>query len=465
MSQQKLISYCHNPILLFNKASIRHLIRESFFVVHGEPIYLDNSDIKNLMYGKRIPYKIFYYKHKLQDIYDYIVPDEYGNAVPLFNYVGCGKCPFCRDKQTRAWQIRCMNESKYSTSPTLSVLLTYDNEHIPTYGLEPKHLTDFFKRLRISLKRNFECYQDNLRYYAVGEYGKERKRPHYHLILWNLPDFDFNPQLNIYMVNEFIQECWGNGFTSTRYTEDNSGDTKRCVKYYVKYLGKDCLIPNYRKYEEDDLGRVSFKLVPCTKPFMRCSRGNGTTKGIGYQWIQDNKANIIDNELYYNKMTFKFNDEKIEAYLPKYYMRYILPTLKELIPKKIRDSYTRFLMYIPYMIAHEDKYIFNHISYSLIDYVTDMQNKFWFLPQELPSLHNQYSELYVQNIMMPTLHMLEDYVIPYEKLNILLNKRYPYESMINERIRTSDPIFIDSNYYVIKSISSLTIKNVQSDGQ
>lgn len=65
------------------------------------------------------------------------------------------------------------------------VTLTYDDEHISDdWGLVPRHLVLFIKRLRINVERN---YGRKFRYFAVGEYGSKTMRPHYHLALFNFP--------------------------------------------------------------------------------------------------------------------------------------------------------------------------------------------------------------------------------------------------------------------------------------
>ncbi len=58
------------------------------------------------------------------------------------------------------------------------VTLTYNPEHLPPGGnLVPKELQEFLKRLRKNTKYTF-------RYLASGEYGEDKGRPHYHLILF-----------------------------------------------------------------------------------------------------------------------------------------------------------------------------------------------------------------------------------------------------------------------------------------
>lgn len=63
------------------------------------------------------------------------------------------------------------------------VTLTYDNESVPLLEngsptLVPRHLQLFLKRLRHHMPTK-------LRFFAVGEYGNETWRPHYHLGLFN----------------------------------------------------------------------------------------------------------------------------------------------------------------------------------------------------------------------------------------------------------------------------------------
>lgn len=64
--------------------------------------------------------------------------------------------------------------------------LTYSDENLPELGsLDPLALTLFLKRLR---KWYHQTYGKTLRYFAVGEYGDESQRPHYHLAVFNFPN-------------------------------------------------------------------------------------------------------------------------------------------------------------------------------------------------------------------------------------------------------------------------------------
>lgn len=120
-------------------------------------------------------------------------------------YPPCGKCASCKRAYYRTWAIRCMHESMLYPISSF-VTLTYDNDHVPTLPVndyvlankvDPKKfvgfshkdsvqvlnmddVSSFMKRLRYYLDKD----DYKVRFYAVGEYGKKNKRPHYHAILF-----------------------------------------------------------------------------------------------------------------------------------------------------------------------------------------------------------------------------------------------------------------------------------------
>lgn len=59
------------------------------------------------------------------------------------------------------------------------ITLTYSDETLPVSGsLIPEDLTNWLKRLRKQIS------PARVRYYAVGEYGEQSQRPHYHVVLF-----------------------------------------------------------------------------------------------------------------------------------------------------------------------------------------------------------------------------------------------------------------------------------------
>lgn len=99
------------------------------------------------------------------------------------------------------------------------VTLTYSPDELPALcSLVPRDLTLFLKRLRTAVEpRRF-------RYFAVGEYGDESSRPHYHAILFGLGCFD----------SAVIDAAWGKGLTAT--FEFNEYTAQYTAGYTVKKL-------------------------------------------------------------------------------------------------------------------------------------------------------------------------------------------------------------------------------------
>lgn len=100
----------------------------------------------------------------------------------VMQHVPCGKCAFCVKKAIDSWCLRLSHEMEVSSS-AFFITLTYDNEHLPSgQELSKQDLCLFIKKLR---HRN-----PGIRYFAIGEYGSEKGRPHYHAVIFNLIDLD-----------------------------------------------------------------------------------------------------------------------------------------------------------------------------------------------------------------------------------------------------------------------------------
>lgn len=133
---------------------------------------------------------------------------------------GCGQCLPCRVNKRRVWASRQLLESLTHEQNSF-LTLTYDEEHHPADGsLSPGDLRLFLRRLRHSLRR----YEVEYRFYAVGEYGDETMRPHYHASL-----FGIGPEWG-----EIINECWGKGFI--QLSEFTPSTAQYVCGYVVKKL-------------------------------------------------------------------------------------------------------------------------------------------------------------------------------------------------------------------------------------
>lgn len=168
--------------------------------------------------------------------------------------IPCGKCIGCRLDYSREWAIRSYLECK-EYDYNYFVTLTYAPEHLPKgqgydvetgeviYGdsLNPKHLTKFIKDLR----RYFDYHYGHkgIRFMASGEYGDKTGRPHYHLIIYNLPlpdcmYWNSNWDGDKYFTSKIISDIWGKGHC---IVANVNWETSAYVARYVmkKSLGKD----------------------------------------------------------------------------------------------------------------------------------------------------------------------------------------------------------------------------------
>ncbi len=178
--------------------------------------------------------------------------NQYTTPVP------CGQCPLCRKAKINSWLFRLDKELERSINP-LFVTLTYNdtnllfnNSGIAT--LHKKDLQDFFKRLRKDQEKNHPN-SPKIKYYAVGEYGKLRNRPHYHIILYNLVSVSS------------IHRAWGKGrdlslplisggttyvlkYMSKPKTKINKYELQPEFSLMSKKMGENYLTPSMIKYHQ-----------------------------------------------------------------------------------------------------------------------------------------------------------------------------------------------------------------------
>ena len=99
------------------------------------------------------------------------------------------------------------------------VTLTYAPEFVPSDGsLSKRPLQLFIKRLREAVAPR------GIRYYAVGEYGDQSWRPHYHLVLFGVSPTE----------EPTIKACWPFGFVCVGTAEPSS--MSYCASYVTKKM-------------------------------------------------------------------------------------------------------------------------------------------------------------------------------------------------------------------------------------
>lgn len=197
--------------------------------------------------------------------------------------VPCGRCPDCLKRRVDGWVFRLTQEYKRCQYAHF-VTLTYDTKYVPLtkngfMSLDFDHITKFFKRLRKSLEVLEP--QPVVKYYLAGEYGSDTNRPHYHAIIFNVPDWSY------------IEKAWGLGFV--HYGQDV---TEAAMSYTCKYIDKPKRIPMHKN---DDRVREASRM----------------SKGIGDNYV--NWENVCYHTADLHNRVHLTTGQGYKIAMPRYY--------------------------------------------------------------------------------------------------------------------------------------------------
>lgn len=183
--------------------------------------------------------------------------------------VPCGKCLQCRIQKRKEWAMRCLHELD-NHYESVFVTLTYDDKHLPKNGsLQKKELQKFFKRLRQWV------WPYKIRYFACGEYGDEKERPHYHAIIYGIGLKEEQKAI--------IKRCWPFcDWTVQKIADSSFGCAEPdSIRYVAQYIDKK-LSGEEAKKEYTDKGR---------EPVFKVQ-----SLGIGRCYVEKNKDQLERNE-------------------------------------------------------------------------------------------------------------------------------------------------------------------------
>ena len=208
----------------------------------------------------------------------------------------CGKCFSCRSKYRRQWQLRMQHELLTYNYNAMFLTLTYNDENLPTnHSLSKRDVQLFIKRLR-------KFYKDvPIRYFAVGEYGDRKLRPHYHLIIYGLkaPEQRRKSKLN-WKYGKFLSEnIWKKGFTFVGYVDS------KCISYVSKYVLKSFV----KDISNEDFIKGGMEPVFSLK-----------SSGLGLTWLLNNVTTVV-NDLKQGKTVKLF---KGRTSYPRYYRKKLI---------------------------------------------------------------------------------------------------------------------------------------------
>lgn len=153
----------------------------------------------------------------------------------------CRQCIGCRLDRSSQWATRLMHETAFHKNACF-LTLTYSDDMLPkNRSLIPDHLTTFFKDLRARL----EYYgKEKIKYFAVGEYGDQTRRPHYHAALYGPFGCDGPDDLRLaeeparsgasQFSHHHIAACWPHGLH--RYSELSFESAAYVARYCLKKI-------------------------------------------------------------------------------------------------------------------------------------------------------------------------------------------------------------------------------------
>lgn len=241
--------------------------------------------------------------------------------------IPCGQCLGCKLEYSRQWAIRCQHELQYHKENCF-ITMTYDDEHLPSRGVEKKHVQDFFKRLRYHLnnddnyKKRLRLYHGrdpsfdfevNIRYFGCSEYGGQTLRPHYHFMIFGFIPDDLvlysqgGSGCKVYL-SEMLSEIWSHG--NVLVGESCNFET---AAYIARYVVKN--------FEQKELLDGNFFKV-FHKTFVLSSRN----PAIGYRYFEENLRQLkrldkvtIREGLIVNPS--KYYDRKLKEVDEKSFMR------------------------------------------------------------------------------------------------------------------------------------------------
>lgn len=229
------------------------------------------------------------YTRDIQNVSSY---NEYSS-----HKVACGACSICLRKRVREWAFRLGIEEQHSTM-ALFTTLTYRNENL-VYAEDERpslyhpHVQDMLRNIRKKTK------QKDIRYYCVGEYGGQFKRPHYHLIIFNCTE-------------NSIDQAWKHGKTF------HGQVTARSIAYCAGYCRKK-QIAEHRAYQKS-----------MSVPEYSCM-----SKGLGIKYLNEQNINYhLEHAAARIPYTSAKDSREKDILLPRYYRRKIAernPELGEII--------------------------------------------------------------------------------------------------------------------------------------
>ena len=167
----------------------------------------------------------------------------------------------------------------------------------------------FLKRLRFHLK---DKYNEEIRFYAVSEYGPRTYRPHWHLLLF------FNSDELTSVIRQFVSESWSYGRTTCELSRGGSS------AYVASYVNSNVCLPSLYLQHKEIRARSLH------------------SKGYGNNYVFPTQATIHEFDKMYslllNGESISFNGKAKQIYPSRSYKHTVFPRFSNLIYKSAHSS-------------------------------------------------------------------------------------------------------------------------------
>ena len=175
-----------------------------------------------------------------------VIRDPRGNGGTLL--VPCGHCAWCKKRKQDEWFLRFKDES-HNLPNVRFLTLTNDESHLKCnylnldtgqlfqnlpdlpLGLDAhviKSPTNDYRDMQLYFKRVRKAYLKPMKYFAVGEYGANSDRPHFHALVFGSESFE-----------NILVDKWNNGLITDVPADDGA------YRYVTKYLLKGSNVPPF----------------------------------------------------------------------------------------------------------------------------------------------------------------------------------------------------------------------------
>jgi hypothetical protein len=222
---------------------------------------------------------------------------------PEIQMVSCGTCESCKLSYAAEWATRIVHHFQ-TVKVGCFLTLTYNEENLPSdKSVNPEEVRLFIKRLRKKI------YPQKIKYFACGEYGENKSRPHYHIIVlgYDFVDKRYWSKSNTGHINyrsPTLEKLWTKGHSTI-------GDvTYESAGYVARYTFKKQKGAGPPEFVDKETGEVH-KVTP---EFIRMSQG------IGKEWWQKYKADTYKDYLNVSNRKNKvprYYDKQLEKEEPK----------------------------------------------------------------------------------------------------------------------------------------------------